>query len=108
MDQMNEFGQDSVEMALNSFGAWTKNAQAITSKVADYWKKACEDSAAAWEKLVGAKSLDKALEVQSEYLKSSYEDFIAQSTKLGELYVDLVKEAYKPFQGMRAKIAVMK
>ena len=73
-----------------------------------YSKKAFEDSAAAWEKLVGAKSLEKALEVQSEYLKSSYEDFIAQSTKLGELYVDLAREAYKPFEGMLAKTAAMK
>ena len=108
MDQMNKFGQDSMDMALNSFGAWTKNVQAIASEVADYSKKAFEDSAAAWEKLIGAKSLEKAMEVQNEYLKSSYEDFIAQSTKLGELYVDLAKEAYKPFEGMLAKTAAMK
>ena len=48
------------------------------------------------------------MEVQNEYLKSSYEDFIAQSTKLGELYVDLAKEAYKPFEGILAKTAAMK
>ncbi|MFY9893104.1 MAG: phasin family protein [Xanthobacteraceae bacterium] len=108
MDQMNKFGQDSMDVALNSFGAWTKNVQAIASEVADYSKKAFEDSAAAWEKLIGAKSLEKAAEVQNEYLKSSYEGFIAQSTKLGELYVDLAKEAYKPFEGMLAKTAAMK
>ena len=108
MDQMNKFGQDSMDMALNSFGAWTKNVQAIASEVADYSKKAFEESAAAWEKLIGAKSVEKAMEVQNEYLKSSYEDFIAQSTKLGELYVDLAKEAYKPFEGMLAKTAAMK
>ena len=108
MDQMNKFGQDSMDMALNSFGAWTKNVQAMASEVADYSKKAFEESAAAWEKLIGAKSVEKAMEVQNEYLKSSYEDFIAQSTKLGELYVDLAKEAYKPFEGMLAKTAAMK
>ncbi len=108
MDQMNKFGQDSTDMALNSFGAWTTNVQAMASEVADYSKKAFEDSAAAWEKLIGAKSVEKAMEVQNEYLKSSYEDFIAQSTKLGELYVDLAKEAYKPFEGMLAKTAAMK
>ncbi len=108
MDQMNKFGQDSMHMALNSFGAWTTNVQALASEVADYSKKAFEDSAAAWEKLIGAKSLEKAFEVQNEYLKSSYEDFIAQSTKFGELYVDLAKEAYKPFEGMRAKTAAVK
>ena len=108
MDQMNKFGEDSMDVALNSFGGWSKNAQAIASEVADYSKKSFEDTAATWEKLIGAKSLEKAMEVQSEYLKSSYEDFIAQSTKLGELYVDLAKEAYKPFEGVVAKAAAMK
>ena len=108
MDQMNKFGKDSMDVALNSFGAWSKNAQGLASEVADYSKKSFEDTAAAWEKLIGAKSLEKAMEVQSEYLKSSYEDFIAQSTKLGELYVDLAKEAYKPFEGVVAKAAAMK
>jgi phasin family protein len=107
MDQMNKFGKDSMDVALNSFGAWSKNAQAIASEVADYSKKSFEDTAAAWEKLIGAKSLEKAMEAQSEYLKSSYEDFIAQSTKLGELYVDLAKEAYKPFEGVLAKAAAI-
>ena len=59
-------------------------------------------------KAVGAKSLEKAMEVQSEYLKSSYEDFVAQSTKLSELYTDLAKEAYKPFEGVMAKASGMK
>jgi hypothetical protein len=34
------------------------------------------------------------MEIQSEYLKSSYENFVAQATKLGELYGDLAKETY--------------
>jgi len=99
-DQMQKFGKESMDMAMSSLGAWTKNAQAIATEVADYSKKSFEGSAAAWEKLLGAKSLDKLMEVQSEYLKSSYEDFVAESTKLGELYADLAKEAYKPFEGM--------
>ncbi len=107
-DQMNKLGKDSMDMALTSFGAWTKNAQAIAAEVADYSKKSFEGSAAAWEKLMGTKSLDKAMEVQSEYLKSSYEDFVAEATKLGELYTDLAKEAYKPFEGVLAKTSAMK
>ena len=102
-EQMQKMSKDSMDMAMASFGAWTKNAQAIATEVADYSKKSFEGSAAAWEKLMGAKSLEKAMEVQSEYLKSSYEDFVAQSTKLGELYTGLAKEAYKPFEGVMAK-----
>jgi len=107
-DQMQKFGKESMDMALASFGAWTKNAQAIATEVADYSKKSFEDSTAVWEKLMGAKSLDKVVEVQSEYLKSSYEDFVAQSSKLGELYADFAKQAYKPFESAVAKASAMK
>ena len=103
-DDMQKFSKDSMDMAMTSFGAWSKSAQAIATEMADYSKKSVEGSAAAWEKLLGAKSLEKAMEVQSEYLKSSYEDFVAEATKLGELYVDLAKEAYKPFEGAFAKM----
>jgi phasin family protein len=107
-DPMQKFGKDNMDMAMATFGAWTKNAQAIATEFADYSKKSFEDSAAALEKLMGAKSLETAMAVQTEYLKSSYEDFVAESAKIGELYADLAKEAYKPFEGVPAKTSMMK
>lgn len=107
-EDMQTFGKDGMDMALNCLGAWSKGAQAIAVEVADYSKKSAESSAAAWEKLVGAKSMEKAMEVQSAYLKSSYEGFVAEATKLGELYVDFAKEAYKPFEGAFAKTGMIK
>lgn len=107
-EDMQKFSKDSMAMAMSSLGTFSKSAQAIAVEVVDYSKKSAEVSAAAWEKLLGAKSLEKAMEVQSEYLKSSYEDFVAEATKLGELYVDLAKEAYKPFEGAMAKISAVK
>ena len=73
-DEMNKLGKDSMETAMNSFGAWSKSGQAIVTEMVDYSKKSVEGSAAHWEKLLGVKSLEKAMEVQTEYLKSSYED----------------------------------
>src|ERR1700758_4982467 len=81
------FGKEGMDMAMSSFGMWSKSAQAIAAEIVDYSKKSVEDSAAAWEKLLGAKTPEKAMEEESQYLKSSYEDFIAEATKLGELYV---------------------
>jgi phasin family protein len=107
-DEMQKLSKDSMDMAMNSFGAWSKSAQAIATEMADYTKKSVEGSAAAWEKLLGAKTLEKAMEVQSEYVKSSYEDFVAEATKLSELYTGLAKEAYKPFEGAFAKASAMK
>jgi phasin family protein len=107
-DEMQRLGKDNMDMALNSFGVWGKSAQAIMVEVVDYSKKSVEGSAAAWEKLLGAKSFEKAVEVQNDYLKSSYEGFVAEATKLSELYADLAKEAYKPFESAIAKASVMK
>jgi hypothetical protein len=107
-EDMQKFGKNSVDMALTSFGAWTKGAQAIAVEMVDYSKKSAESSAAAWEKLMGANSVEKALEVQSQYLRSSYEDFVAEATKLSELYIDLAKQAYKPIEATIAKTSAMK
>ena len=79
VDPMQKFGKQGMDMAMTAFGAWTKNAQAIATEVADYSKKSFEDSAAAFEKLVGAKSFEKAMEVQTEYLRSSYEELVAET-----------------------------
>ncbi len=107
-EEMQKLGKDSMDMAMSTFGAWTKSAQAIAVEVVDYSKKSVEDTASAWEKLMGAKSLEKAMEVQTEYLRTSYEDFVAEATKLGELYADMAKKAYKPFEGALAKASAMK
>ena len=97
-DPMQKFGKDSMDMAMATFGAWTKNAQAIATEFADYSKKSIEDSTAALEKLMRAKNLEAAMAVQTEYLKSSYEGFVAQSAKIGEMCAGLAKETYKPFE----------
>ena len=76
--------------------------------MADYSKRVFEQGTAATEKLIGAKSLDKAFEVQSDYVKSSYESFVAEATKLGELYADLAREVYKPFESQFGKVAAAK
>ena len=49
------------------------------------------------------KSLDKAIEVQTEFAKSAYETFVAESQKIAGLYTDLAKQTFKPVEGLVAK-----
>jgi hypothetical protein len=76
--------------------------------MAGYSKRSFDNGTKAMEKLSGVKSLDKAIEVQSEYAKSALEDFTAQITKLGQLYADLAKEAFKPFDAQVTKTSATK
>ena len=107
-EDMQKFGRDSIDASLKSFGACSKSAQTIAVEVADFSKKVFEDGAAATEKLVSAKSFEKAIEVQSDYLKAAYESFVSETAKLGELYADWAQEAYKPFESYVSRTAVAK
>jgi phasin family protein len=59
-------------MAMKSFGAMSQGFQAIAAEVANYSKKSFEDHAAAMQKIMGAKSIEKAMELQTEYIKQVY------------------------------------
>jgi hypothetical protein len=102
-EEMQTAGKENVEVAMKSFGAMSKTNQAIAAELANYSKKAFEDGTAALEKLFGVKSFDKAIEVQTAYAKSAYEAFVAEATKIGDLYANLAKETYKPFEAAIAK-----
>jgi phasin family protein len=77
--------------------------QAIAAAYGDYTKKSFEDTKSFVEKLSGVKSLDKAIEVQTEYAKSAYETFVAESQKIAGMYTDLAKQTFKPIEGAVAK-----
>lgn len=104
-EEFQKLGKENVDLTLKSFGTVSKGMQTIAMEMADYSKKSFEEGAATVEKLAAAKSLDKAIEIQSEYARSAYEGWIAQATRIGELYTDLAKGAYKPFETAVSKAA---
>ena len=107
-EDFQKLGKENVDTCMKQFGTVSKGWQAIATEVADYSKKSFEHGTATLESLLGAKSLEKAIEIQTDYVKTAYEGFVAQSSKLGELYTDLAKETYKPLEGMIAKVAPAK
>lgn len=103
VEEFQKYGKEQMETAVASAGEFTKGVQAIMTAYSDYSKKAIEDGNAFVEKLSGVRSIEKAFELQSEYAKASYETFVAESKKIGELYVELAKLSYRPFEGLMAK-----
>ena len=103
-DDLQQFGKENLDIALKSFGTLSKSGQAIAAEVADYSKRSFEQSSTAVEKLLGVKSIDKAIEVQTEFARKAFEGFMSESAKLGELYTDFAKEAYKPFETYFGKL----
>jgi hypothetical protein len=83
----------------------SKRLQAIAATVVDYSKKAFEDSTRTFEQLVGAKSFEQALEIQSQYAQKAFDAYVVQASKIGEMYVDLARTAYQTVEQVVAKTA---
>ncbi|GFO80784.1 phasin family protein [Methyloceanibacter sp.] len=95
-DDFQKFGKDGFDAVFGSFGEVNKGFQAIAAEWTDYSKKAFEDSTNAFEQIIGAKSVEQAVEIQSKYVKKAYEAHIAELTKLGEMYASLMQSAFRP------------
>ena len=106
-EDVQKFGKEQIDAATVTATTWSKGVQEIAVQASDFSKKSFEQTQGFVEKLLGVKTLDKAIEAQTEFARQSYEGFLAQSTKIGELYANLVKETLKPVEQAftKAKVA---
>lgn len=97
-DSVQQIGKEHFEAVSAAATAVTKGWQSIAAETTDYSKKSFEKSRVLAEKLIAVKKLDEAVALQTDFAKSAYEDFLAEATKLGEMYAALTKEAFKPIE----------
>ncbi|MBN9251351.1 MAG: Phasin [Mesorhizobium sp. 61-13] len=102
-EDFSKYGKEFADSGLKSFASLSKGAQAIAVEATDYTKKSFEAGSAVVEKLLSAKSFEKVVEIQTDYAKQSYESFVAEVSKIGDLYAELAKDAYTPFESVIAK-----
>ena len=97
-DDFQKLGQNNMDAAMKMFGEWNKGWQAIAAEMSDYTKRSFEEGTATFEKLLSAKSVEQAIEIQTGFAKRAYDGYMHQLSKLGGMYADLAKEAYKPVE----------
>jgi hypothetical protein len=74
--------------------------QTIANAYGDYTRRSLEETRSFVERLKGAKSLDKAMEVQTEFAHHAFEIFVAESQKIYGLHKELAKQTMKPLEGL--------
>ena len=100
-EEFQRVGKNGFDASVRSLGELGKGFQAIRASMIDYTKKSFEDGT----QLVGAKSIEQAWEIQSQYAKKAVEAYVAQASKIGEMYVNLARSAYQPVEQAVAKTA---
>jgi hypothetical protein len=103
-EEFQRMGQDGFNAVMRAYGEANKGFQAIVVEAIDYSKRAFEDATLAWEQVIGARSVEQAIEVQSRYAKKAYDAHIAQVSKFGEMYVATARNVYKPAEQTAARV----
>lgn len=101
------FSQENIDALVKSSEIAAKAAEGIGTEISAYSKKAFEDGVAAAQDFAGAKTLTELFEKQTAFAQSSFEGFVAQSTKLNEIFVAASKDIAAPI-GARVTAATEK
>ncbi len=96
VENATSFGQENVEAVVTSSKIAAKAAETMGAEIAAYSKKAYEDSMAVAKELTTCKSVTEFFEKQTEFGKTSVEGFVAEATKLNEMYAAAAKETFAP------------
>ena len=97
-EDFQKYSKQQVEVATAFAATMSKGMQEIASEAAEYSKHSLSAGSEVVERLMGAKSVETAMQIQTEFAKTAYEGFVAKSTKINEIIAKVATEAMKPTQ----------
>jgi hypothetical protein len=78
--------------------------QTITNAYGDFARKSIEQASSFFEQLAGVRSLNRAFELQGEFVKQTFETFVAESRKIRELHSELMMQRLRNLEGFVARM----
>ena len=98
IDNLQTVSKQQIETMTTFASTLTKGLQELATETADYSKHSMTTGAETVQKLLGAKSIETAIQIQTEYAKSAFEGFVARSAKVNEIVGRIASEAFKPLR----------
>jgi phasin family protein len=97
LEKFTDLGKGNVEAYVQAATVFAKTLERVNGEVFNFSKQQMEDGVAAFKAVSGAKSVHEAWEVQTDFAKSALDSYVAQATKLNDLWMDAAKQAAEPF-----------
>ena len=87
-----------IEALIKSATVASKGAETLHGEIYAYAKQSMDESIAAGKAILGAKSVHEAIEVQTGFAKSAFENYVAELTKFNQLFTAAAKDSLAPLQ----------
>lgn len=98
IDDLQAMSKQQIEAVTAFASTVSKGIQELATETADFSKHSMMTSAETVQKLFGAKSMETAIQIQTDYAKSAFEGFVARSTKINEIFGKIANDAFKPLR----------
>ena len=98
-DNVVGYSKDNAEALIKSATVAGKGAETLQNEIYSYAKQALEDSITAGKAILGAKSVHEAIEIQTDFAKTAFENYVAELTKFNQLFTATAKNSFAPLQG---------
>ncbi len=94
--EIGAFGKENMEAWVASTAVTQKGVEALSARAVAYSKQALENHLAATKSVMSSKSVQEAMEKQTEYARSAFDIYVAEVNRMSELMAGYAKDAMKP------------
>jgi phasin family protein len=105
MEEMNSFARGNVEAMVEAGRVAAKGIETITQQVVEMAKKNAEATTTAVRSFAGAKNANELIQLQSDFARQQFDKFVADGSKLTEMFVKFAGEAFEPISNRFAVAA---
>lgn len=95
-EELTSFNKETVDALVQSSTVLAKGLENLSKSFVAYAQSSLESSVAATKALLAVKTLREAVDLQSEFAKTSFDTLVSEATKTSELSVKLANEAIEP------------
>ncbi|SOB78794.1 phasin family protein [Sphingomonas guangdongensis] len=103
--EMNEFGKGNVEAMVESSRIAMRGLEALGQDAAEYSRKSFEGLTATLKNLASVKSPTEFFKLQSDWMRTSFDQAVAQTSKSTEAMIKLAGDAAQPLSNRVAVAA---
>ncbi len=95
-DDVLTFNRETLEALMQAGSVAAKGVEEINAELLTFNKVAFEDGVEAAKAVMSAKTVQEAVDLQTEWVKASFDGYLAQATKVGELAAKATQSMFEP------------
>lgn len=98
-EDMLGWNRGALDAYVQSANTAAKCVESLNAEIMGYTKQAIEDNIAATKALLGARTVQEFFDLQSDYTKAAFDNFINRAAKMSDMLMSGTKDMLEPLSG---------